>query len=247
MIRISLVSYCNTLPFKNALELSDFIKRNAVLKESNPAQCANDFKNDLADIALVPIGSLELLDGYMIITDFCIAANRKVESVLLLSEKPRNEIQEVILDYQSKTSVKLIKIIADKFWKTDYKYVDAQPGFENLISGSSAAVVIGDRALKLNKNYPYVYDLAEEWYNFTEFSAVFAVWVAKKDLSPEFISKFNNVLSIGNINKKEIAGQYACNYQGFDLENYLVNCIDYCFDEEKKVSMDKFLHLASQI
>ena len=119
MLRISLVSYSNTLAFKTALELSDFIRLNAVLKESNPAQCATDFISNLADIALVPVGALETLKEYRIITDFCIAANKKVESVLLLSEKPRSEIKEVVLDYQSKTSVKLIKIIENGKEKQD--------------------------------------------------------------------------------------------------------------------------------
>ena len=247
MIRISLVSYSNTLPFKAALESSEFIRKNAILKESYPALCASDLKNNLADISLVPVGALNMLDNYNIITDFCIAANRKVESVLLLSQKPKSEIKYVLLDYQSKTSVKLIKIIANKFWKYNFEFIEAKPGFENNISKDCAAVIIGDRALELRNAFPYVYDLAEVWYNYTGLSSVFAVWVAKNGICPEFISEFNNVLSLGNSKKKEIAGQFASNYMGFDLENYLVNCIDYYFDEEKKISMNKFLQLAQEI
>jgi chorismate dehydratase len=247
MIRISLVSYCNTLPFKAALESSDYIKKNAILKESHPAQCAYDIENNLADISLVPVGALKESEKYNVITDYCLSANKKVESVLLLSEKPRSEINSILLDYQSKTSVKLIKIIANKFWENNFKYIDAKPGFEDGITGNIAALIIGDRALKLRNSFPFVYDLAEEWYNYTDLPAVFAVWVAKNDISLDFISNFNSALSSGINSIKQVANKYACNYQGFDLEHYLTNCIDYHFNETKRQSMAKFLQLAQEI
>jgi len=247
MIRISLVSYSNTLPFKVALESSVFIKQNAILRECHPAQCAKEIFSDLADIALIPVGALEKSDKYEIVTDYCIAAKNRVESVLLLSEKPKSEIREITLDYQSRTSVKLIKVINNNFWKFNYRYADAKPGFEKNIIGSSAALVIGDRALNLRNSFPYVYDLAEEWHNFTELPAVFAVWVAKKEISREFMLKFNDILSKGNSNRAAIAKRYSHIYKGFNLEDYLVNCIDYYFDQTKIESMNLFLKLSENI
>jgi len=247
MIRISLVSYCNTIPFKTALDESAFIKDNAVINECFPAQCAKDLYSDLADIALVPIGALERFDKYEIITDYCIAANKKVESVLLLSESPNNKIDEVLLDYQSRTSVKLIKVINSHYWKFNLKFIDASKGFENSISGKTAAVIIGDRALALRNKYPFVYDLAEEWYKFTGLAAVFAVWVAKRGINKDFITKFNDILADGNKNKAKIAKRFSHLYDGFELEDYLVNCIDFCFDHNKRKSMDKFLMLSKNV
>ncbi len=247
MTNISLVSYSNTLPFKYALANSDYISGNAVLNERNPADCAADLISGEADIALLPVGALSLLTNYRIISDFCLSAYKKVESVLLLSERPKEEITEIILDYQSRTSVKLIKVLAENYWKEKFLYSDAKPGFENHISGTKAAVVIGDRALNIRNSYRYVYDLAEEWYNFTGMPAVFAVWVTRKDISPDFLYNFNNVLRSGVENRLEIAKKMSANYPGFDLENYLGTCIDYRFDEKKKESMNMFFDMERRL
>lgn len=240
MIRISLVSYSNTLPFKSALMGSEFIAKNAVINERNPAECAMDLINAEADIALLPIGALPLLKDYKIISDYCLSSYKKVESVLLLSNVPREEITEVILDYQSRTSVKLIKVLAEFYWKTNYSYIDSGKEFGNLIDGTTAAVIIGDRALNLRNSFLYKYDLAEEWYNFTGLPAVFAVWVTRKEINPDFLKEFNNILGEGVKNRSVVGEQNSHLYSGFDLKSYLTNCIDYKLTDEKFVSIDKF-------
>ncbi len=243
MYRISLVSYSNTLPFKHALANSEFISKNAILNERNPADCAKDLVNNEADIALLPIGALPLLKNYTIISDFCLAAYKKVESVLLLSQVPKEEINQIYLDYQSRTSVKLVKILAKNSWKKTYVFSEAKPGFENLIGGQTAAVIIGDSALSLKSKYSYVYDLAEEWYNYTSLPAVFAVWVTNKNIDLAFLEEFNLILKSGVENRIEIAKKNIEDYPYFDLVNYLSSCIDYNFNDEKRNSITRFFEL----
>ena len=60
MYRISLVSYSNTLPFKEALYNSEFVAKNAILQERIPAMCAEDIFTGEADISLVPIGAFPI-------------------------------------------------------------------------------------------------------------------------------------------------------------------------------------------
>lgn len=247
MYRISLVSYSNTLPFKEALYNSDFIRNSAVLQERNPAMCAADIFDGNADIALVPIGAFPLPEGFEVIGDFCLAAYTKVESVLLLSEKPKEEISKIILDYQSRSSVKYIRILAEKFWKLNFGYLSADDNFESEIGGNTAAVIIGDRALKLRNSFPFKYDIAAEWYAYTGKPAVFAVWVAKNNVDKSFIEEFNKVLQFGVNSRVETAQKYQHLYPGFDLKEYLTNCIDYKLDDLKKESMMKFIDLASEL
>lgn len=240
MYRISLVSYSNTLPFKHALANSDFIKANAVLQERNPAMCAADVFSGNADIALVPVGAFPLPVGYKVIGDYCLAAYSKVESVLMLSLVPKEKIEKVILDYQSRSSVKYIQILADKFWKKNYEFVQADKNFESHICGNTAAVIIGDRALKLRNDFAYKYDIAAEWFAFTGKPAVFAVWVAREEIDLAFVDEFNRVLQSGVDNRCNTAKKYKDLYPGFDLLEYLTNCIDYKMDESKIQSLHLF-------
>lgn len=240
MYRISLVSYSNTLPFKEALINSDYINANAVLQECNPAMCAADVFNGNAEIALIPVGAFPLPVGYKVIGDYCLAAYSKVESVLLLSSVPKEKLEKVILDYQSRSSVKYIRILAEKFWHKNYEFVQARENFESQICKNTGAVIIGDRALSLRNDFAFKYDIAAEWFAFTGKPAVFAVWVAKTELDSEFVNEFDKVLQLGVDNRSNTAKKYQDLYPGFDLHQYLMNCIDYKMDDAKTKSLYLF-------
>ncbi|MCK9255444.1 MAG: menaquinone biosynthesis protein [Bacteroidales bacterium] len=247
MYRISLVSYSNTLPFKEALYNSEFILKNAILQERNPALCAEDIFTDKADISLMPIGAFPIPKNLKIISDYCLAAKNKVESVLLVSQKEKEKIKTVILDYQSRSSVKYIKILAEKFWNLNYLYQNAEENFLDLIEGDTAAVVIGDRALNIRNSVKFKYDIAEEWFKFTGKPALFAVWIANNKVDENFIAEFNKVLKFGVENRKQIAHNNKHLYKNFDLIDYLTNCMDYYYDENKQESLKLFEQLYSEI
>lgn len=247
MYRISLVSYSNTLPFKEALYNSEFVAKNAILQERIPAMCAEDIFTGEADISLVPIGAFPIPENTRIISDFCLAAKNKVESVLLVSQKTKEEIKTIILDYHSRSSVKYIKILAEKFWKIKYNYQNADGNFKDLIKEDTAAVIIGDRALNFRNSIKYKYDIGEEWFKFTGKPAIFAVWVANNKVSDSFLKEFNKILKSGFENRKQIAEKNKHLYPNFDLVNYLTNCMDYNFDEAKQESLNMFNQFYSEI
>ena len=66
-----------------------------------PANIASMLLKDEIDIGLVPVAILPALKEYHIISDYCIACDGEVASVCLFSEVPVNEIQTILLDYQS--------------------------------------------------------------------------------------------------------------------------------------------------
>ncbi len=242
MIKISIVNYTNTLPFKWALKRSDILNK-IDLQEDIPSICAQKLKFKQVDLALIPVALLAELDNYFIETDFCIGANGKVDSVKLYSEVPLNEIKSVTLDYQSKSSITLTKVLFKFFWKIQVSYSDAKPGFENEITGTNAAVVIGDRTFSLNGKYKYEYDLADEWKKFTGLPFVFASWVSTEKLPSDFIKEFNGVLkySIDNI-LKAVDDDY--NVKDLSKEKtieYLTERIDYNLDSEKRKALSLFL------
>jgi predicted solute-binding protein len=89
--------------------------------------------------------------------------------------------------------------------------------------------------------YPFVYDLAELWFEFTGKPFVFAAWVANRELSAEFIVEFNEALSFGLHNIDAALDVYADESQKEELKNYLTNYISYDLDQDKKEGMELFL------
>ncbi|MDP3557485.1 MAG: menaquinone biosynthesis protein [Bacteroidota bacterium] len=248
MIKISIVNYTNTLPFKWALKRSSIIQA-IDLQEDIPSICAQKLKFKQVDLALVPVALLSELDTYFIETDFCIGANGKVDSVKLYSQVPLNEIKTITLDYQSKSSITLTKVLFKFFWKLQVVYLDAKPGFESEVKDSNAAVIIGDRTFSLNGKYKYEYDLAEEWKKFTGLPFVFAAWVSTEKLSQEFIEEFNSVLKFGveNISKAIDEDYNDTTLSREKTIEYLTKRIDYNLNSDKTKALNLFLNYIKQL
>jgi len=240
-VKVSAVSYLNTLPFIYGINHSD-IKNELELVLDIPSDCAKKLLNNEVDLGLVPVAILPQLKEYHIISDYCIGANGKVDSVALYSDVPLNEIENIYLDYHSKTSVNLVQVLAKEYWKIKPNWLKAETGFENKITGTSAGVIIGDRTFNLTKEFQYKYDLAEEWFNNTGLPFVFACWVSNKKLNTEFITQFNLALKRGVENLKEVVAD--CQETVITKEmlyEYLNNKIDYNLDDYKLEALDKFL------
>lgn len=242
-IKISIVNYTNTLPFKWALKRSGLLKK-IDLQEDIPSICAQKLKYKQVDLALVPVALIPELDTYFIETDYCIGADGMVDSVKLYSSVPLSEIKTVTLDYQSKSSITLTKILFKFFWKQEVIFLDAKPGFEKNIEGAEAAVVIGDRTFDLNGKFSFEYDLAEEWKKFTGLPFVFAAWLSTEKLPADFIEEFNAVLKEGIDHIDEAVNDQAHQLplSPVDTIHYLKNRIDYLLDEKKRKGLNLFLN-----
>lgn len=242
-IKISAVSYQNTIPFLYGMENSDFIDRNTCVSLDMPSECARKLLDNEVSIGLVPIAILPQLDEFEIISGYCIGAEGNVKSVLLLSDVPLNEIEKVFLDYQSRTSVNLLIILAQRFWKINPVFKHAKRGYETEIKGKAAGVVIGDRCFNLKQNYKYAYDLAGEWTKFTGLPFVFAAWVSNKKIEADFINQFNTALKLGIDNIDESIEAHSNKIiSDEELSNYLKNDIKYKLDAKKREGLELFLN-----
>lgn len=240
-IKVSAVSYLNTLPFLYGIKHSK-VKEELDLTLDIPSDCAKKLLSGEIHLGLVPIAIIPELEEHYIISDYCIGSKGKVDSVALFSDVPLDQIETVYLDYQSKTSVNLVQILAKEFWNISPKWINATLGFENEIRGRTAAVIIGDRTFNLPKKYPYKYDLSEQWYDFTGLPFVFACWVANKELSPLFINKFNEALIKGLENIHQVVNDYDGNsISKKALDFYLTKNISYSLDNDKQKAIELFL------
>jgi chorismate dehydratase len=240
MIRVGTISYLNSIPFIYGLKKSNLISKINLLYNF-PANSAKSLINNEVDVALIPSAALKFLDNYSIITDFCIGAEKEVDSVCVYSNVDIKNVKEIILDYQSNTSVELLKIIIKDYWNISPKLVSSSKGYEQNIKGSTAALVIGDRAFALNGKYKYTYDLASIWNTMTDLPFVFACWVSTIQLSDIFEVDFNNALKIGVNNIDLAIKEEGRSCVSDDPVDYLNNKISYNFDARKKESLKLFL------
>jgi chorismate dehydratase len=241
-LKISIVNYTNTIPFRWAIKNSKLVSE-LDLEEDIPSICAQKLKFKQVDLALVPVALLNELDTFFIETDYCIGSLGEVESVKLYSNTPLTEIDKIVLDYQSKSSINLTKVLCKFFWNIQPVFEDAKPGFEKKLSGNQANVVIGDRTFELNGLFPYEYDLAAEWKKFTGLPFVFAAWVSIEKLEAPFITQFNAVLKHG-VRNPEIAIKALSDELIISPQKaltYLTQKIDFHLDLEKKKAMHLFL------
>lgn len=243
-IRIGAVSYLNTKPLLYGLNHSS-LKQEVDLWLDYPSSIAKALLEGKIDIGLVPVAIIPSLKEYHIISDFCIGCDGPVGSVCIFSDVPLEETDRLLLDYQSRTSVALAGILLKHHWKLNPEIEDSKgEEFIHRITGKTAGVVIGDRALEQRIHHRYIYDLGEAWKDFTGLGFVFAAWISNKKLDPLFLENFNKLNAVGLDNLKEIIRENP--YPHFDLELYYTKLISYTLDENKRAGMRRFIEMISK-
>ena len=150
-IRVGIVSYLNTRPLIYGLKLEPIASR-IELVEDNPARLAEMLKNDEIDLGLIPVAAIHDLKESHLSGDYCIGTEGEAASVCLFSEVPLDQIKKVYLDYQSRTSVELLKWIMHEYWGIHPEIISAaDEDYRKEIKGTTAGLVIGDRAFEQRK------------------------------------------------------------------------------------------------
>lgn len=239
------VSYLNTKPLLYGIERSPELMQQIELITDYPSKIATQLLNNEIDVGLVPVAVIPQMEEYYIISDFCIGANGDVASVCLFSDVELNKIEKILLDYQSKTSVALCKVLLKNYWKKEVAFEDARNDISEKIQGTTAAILIGDRALRKRSSSNYIYDLAGEWKAFTGLPFVFAAWIANKKLPPDFITLFTQKNGEGVHNIDAVLQTVQCDF--YDLKTYYTINISYSLNNEKLSGMQLFLQLLQEL
>ena len=111
--KVSAVSYLNTIPFIYGLKNSPIFDQ-IELSLDYPALCADKLLNNQVDIGLIPVATIPKIKNAQIISDYCIGSDGKVDTVCLYSNVPILEIESIALDYQSRTSIELLKLLLNE-------------------------------------------------------------------------------------------------------------------------------------
>ncbi|SEF70563.1 menaquinone biosynthetic enzyme MqnA/MqnD family protein [Sphingobacterium lactis] len=230
-IKVSAVSYTNTLPFLQGIRASDVIN-DIELSVDYPSECARKVIEDEVDMGVIPVAALTKLEEYHIIGDYCIGTEDYVDSVFIFSNKPISEIDTLLLDKQSRTSNGLARILLKHYWKRDVQVLTE--------GEADAYVLIGDRTFGKKEEVPYVYDLGHYWRELTGLPFAFAVWVSNKKLPDAFEEKFNAALAEGVSRPDDVIPGLPV-FPNFDYHKYLNENLNFHLTNEKRQAIEKYL------
>jgi chorismate dehydratase len=210
------------------------------------------------DISLIPSIDLFTHPMFHLLPGIAISSVGKVASVMLFSKVPLPEIQTVLLDSRSRTSVALLKILFEKYYGLHPRYIAHGPGHCTSEKDVDARLVIGDEALKESlssggngaKDSFYSLDLGEAWTNVTGLPFVYAVFVTCRK---QLVSTFSHLLlqsrATGFSRIKEIARSEAIRL-GLHEEQcmrYLMHHIHYDLGSKERQALSTFQSLALEV
>ena len=220
------------------------------LEVCHPSECADRLIAGQTDIGLIPVAMIASMKEYHIVSDYCLSTQGEVRTVLLVSNTPFSEIKKIYMDFRSRSSVALCKILAAKAWKREFEWQPASRDFEiTSLKHGEAAVMIGDRCFEYARFFSFRLDLGLEWKKFSGLPFVFACWVSAKPLPEHFITLFNQALREGLSRKDEAVALLKEGAKATPAEviDYLNNNIDFNFDDQKKKALSKFIGYINEL
>lgn len=241
-IRVHVVDYLNAWPLAWGLrEPPDGFE----VRWGTPAECADALETGEADLGLVPTAALARIEGLRVFAGHGICCRGPVASVLLMARRPWREVRRVALDRTSRTSAELARL-ALRWREVEAEYVVRPPDPVAMLEEADAALLIGDRALRVDRTGLEVMDLGEAWFHRTGLPFVFAVWAARPGTDLRRAGEaLRRSADMGIASLAEIAREGALR-EGLaeaTVLRYLTTCIRYPLGEEERTGLRRFLDL----
>jgi chorismate dehydratase len=211
----------------------------------SPATVARRLAEGSLDIGLIPSVEVQRIGGLTVLPDVCVSATREVRSVLLVSTRPLDRVRRIAIDANSRTSAALTHILARERWGIDPEYTERHPEIERMRAEADAALVIGDPALKVDRERYQVVDLAAEWQALTGLPFVFAVWAVRDGVAgevPDLAYYFKESLRFGLTHLEAIVREAAAalDLSTESVRTYLTENLGFFLREAEWSGLEEF-------
>lgn len=245
MTRVAAVGFLNAWPLYDALRGDPRVE----LAEALPTEVARRLAEDEADVALMPVAAAATMGDVRFFPSAAIGARGKVRSVVVVSEAPLAELEEIALDLSSRTSAVLARLVVSRLRAgKDVRWLGRpSPHAIAETKGKRGALVIGDPALELEGRFPHVLDLGEAWLEWTGLPFVFAAWCTRGAGSAEQARMFEEAKRAGLDRRDALADAWADRHRAdpAPLRSYLRDAIRYDLGEEERRGLDRFFREAA--
>jgi chorismate dehydratase len=178
-VRLGAVSYLNARPL--ACGLARLAPDIEVMVDL-PSRLADGLAAGELDAALIPSIEHFRQPGSRVVSNACVACEGPVRSVKLYSRVPVEQIETLALDEGSRTSAALVQILLRGRFGRRPRVVSLPIGSVDNAFSADAVMLIGDRGMhSVPGEFEFVWDLGQEWHQWTGLPFVFAMWVARPD------------------------------------------------------------------
>ena len=247
--RLAVIHYLNTLPLVwgmlhgNERDVFD-------LSFSTPAACAESLKRGEVDIGIIPVIEYQRIPDLVVVPEIAIVSRRRVRSLLIFSKCDIRQAKSVALDTSSRTSVSVTKILFSEFYGTQPKFDDCAPDLDSMLRYHDAALPIGDAAMRAHPKNLLVYDLAEQWHEFSGKPLVMAVWAVRREVADRVSAKtFFDSRAFGFAHLDEIIESEAdrSGWTPRDIREYFTKDLDYSMTAESMAGLTLYFDLAKKL
>jgi cyclic dehypoxanthinyl futalosine synthase len=240
-LRVAAVSYLNARPLCDGLEDHPRI----ALDLDVPAEIARRIAEDEADVALMPVAAAATLGELRIARGMAIGARGAVRSVIIVSDRPVDELTELSLDLSSRTSVVLARLLlrARRSGKEPRLVGGTPEQAVAAVRGTHGALVIGDPALAVSGRFPHVFDLGEAWLEHTGLPFVFAAWCGRAGALQEDDEQILRDAKDRGMAHRDVFADAHAKSSGLPapfLRAYVRDAIRYDLGDEERAGLERF-------
>jgi cyclic dehypoxanthinyl futalosine synthase len=240
VLRVAGVGYLNAAPLLCGLEHDEGIE----LFLGPPCEVARRLAEGEADVALLPVAAAATI-GELELLELGVVARGPVRSVVVVGERPLEEVSTLALDASSRTSVVLARLEMAARNPARTLRFRAMPPAEAIAAaqGDTGALVIGDPAIDLAARFPFSIDLGEAWRARTGLPFVFAAWAAKRGTFTEaIVARLRRAADEGHAAREAIADTYAAKRgePSVRYRSYLEEAIHHRLGAEERAGLTRF-------
>jgi chorismate dehydratase len=250
--KIAASTYLNSLPLCWSFLYGSHRHRCEFIADVAPARCAEMLRQKEVDAALIPSIEYQRLDDILIVPGLTVAVNGAVRSVILVHEKPIEEVNSVSLDLSSRTGAALTTIFFRYFQHREVHFRTHPPDLPEMLKTTDAALLIGDPALLANHHNTTfrITDWGYLWKQLTGLPFVFALWGIRREAVDRMAAiDFSVVKQEAAASLPRIIDESANRLQlpYSYVEEYLNRCLIYDLSDECLNGLNRFYDLASQV
>jgi chorismate dehydratase len=246
--RVAASSYLNTAPLIWSFQKGRMQGAVELVTDTAPARCGDLLARGEVEAALVPIIEYQRIPDVQVVPGVCVGSHSAVRSVVLISKyADLKKVSRVGLDFSSRTSQALVKIIFREFLSCEPQWEISRPDVHDMLKDNDAALLIGDPAMNMTLPDVHVFDLASVWRRFTNTGFVFAMWMARAGaVTAVRALDFAGARDEGLENVEQIISECETDMPlpRAEIRKYLTENITFNLDDELEKGMRLYFELA---
>jgi chorismate dehydratase len=260
MLQVGWIKYANCSPL--LLQIRDRLSGSGIeLRYGVPAELNAALSQGQIDVCIS--SSIEFArhaDSYFVLPGHCIGSDGPVQSVLLLTNRPVEQLggERLLVTAESATSVVLLQILLARHWRLEGCSLERTSlPWQQTLASAPGVLLIGDTALlaAMADEAPYCYDLGACWREMTGLPFVYALWQVTQRAAETKHGQLRKLLSLLDAARDNLplqASELAAHadessWMGSDRLAEYWRHITYRLDERHQAGLALFYRLAAEL